>query len=496
VPATVTVNNMTVVHKTSNGISQAFPDVCKTPAPPSPSPVPIPYPNIAMSKDAADTASSVKADGNPIMLSTSKYAMSMGDEAGSLFGVMSNKVKGSANPQMWSMDVKADGKNVFRQLDIMLQNGGSKPINTPPGPNNQPPRPAFGKGQDPDKWKIVKVLWSDTKKKCGDVVKIRTKTQNYPNGVPVAHLIHQSGCKFPHAFTVGRVSGDSVEIDWITMNGAWQKKHKKLKVKAHCSDGVKESSNALEIEVPAEAKVAVAPFDNSSRLLQPVRMPVIGFPPLRTVYLPTGSIVSSIVGFDLEIKKGVFWIHHKIRLAPQRGVVTGKRLEACKKKWKKEIEGVWDRVWKEHRIGCQRGDGCRCRGGCCLFRINVRVSFVSSGEHKVVKLWPGKPKGSSHATASNPEWWNDANWYELKSGMEGNYAVVHAHEFGHNIGMEDEYPDGATLAAYRDVRGSIMQTGTRVMKQHWDTHPAGGAKSIHERFLDMVKDRGYKLLKV
>ena len=51
-PVTVGVNNMSVVHAGSNGISIAFPDVCKTPAPPAPF-VPIPYPNIAKSGDTA-----------------------------------------------------------------------------------------------------------------------------------------------------------------------------------------------------------------------------------------------------------------------------------------------------------------------------------------------------------------------------------------------------------------------------------------------------------
>jgi len=46
---TVGVNNLSVVHKSSNGITIAFPDVCKTPAPPA-SPVPIPYPNIKVSE--------------------------------------------------------------------------------------------------------------------------------------------------------------------------------------------------------------------------------------------------------------------------------------------------------------------------------------------------------------------------------------------------------------------------------------------------------------
>ena len=51
-PVTVGVNKMSVVHAGSNGISIAFPDVCKTPAPPAPF-VPIPYPNIAKSADTS-----------------------------------------------------------------------------------------------------------------------------------------------------------------------------------------------------------------------------------------------------------------------------------------------------------------------------------------------------------------------------------------------------------------------------------------------------------
>ena len=249
-PATVTVNMMTVVHQSSNGISQAFPDVCKTPA--APSPIPLPYPNIAMCSNAADTASTVKADGNPIMIKTSKYAMSSGDEAGSLMGVVSNKIKGSANPQSFSMDVKADGSNVFRQLDMMLQNGGSMPVNTIPGVNMQPPKPGPAKPLNYDKWKIVEVRWSDPKLKCGDMVKIRTKTENYPDGVPVAHVIHKTGLKAMHDLVKGKVSGNAVEIDWITRNWPWNKNPTKLKVKAHGGGGVKESSNELEIEVPQE----------------------------------------------------------------------------------------------------------------------------------------------------------------------------------------------------------------------------------------------------
>lgn len=137
-PATVSVNMRTVVHASSSGICMGFPDVCKTPAPPSPSPIPIPYPNIAKSSDTAQGSTTVKCDGNPIMLEGSNFATSTGDEAGNLGGMMSNTFKGKAEFQMFSFDVKIDGKKVPRLLDIMVLNKLSSP-NTPPFPLMQPP---------------------------------------------------------------------------------------------------------------------------------------------------------------------------------------------------------------------------------------------------------------------------------------------------------------------------------------------------------------------
>ncbi len=123
-PPTVNVNFMTAVHSGSTGMTIAFPDVCKTPAPPAP-PIPIPYPNIAQSSDAADEASNVKFDGSKLMVKGSNFRMSTGDEAGSLQGLVSNKIKGKAEFVNYSFDVKADGKNVCRLADPMTQNMGS-----------------------------------------------------------------------------------------------------------------------------------------------------------------------------------------------------------------------------------------------------------------------------------------------------------------------------------------------------------------------------------
>ena len=62
---TVGVNNLSVVHKSSNGTTIVFPDVCKTPAPPAPH-VPIPYPNISVSSEIAKGTKKTKIDGKKV----------------------------------------------------------------------------------------------------------------------------------------------------------------------------------------------------------------------------------------------------------------------------------------------------------------------------------------------------------------------------------------------------------------------------------------------
>ena len=131
---TVGVNNLSVVHKSSNGVTIAFPDVCKTPSPAGP--IPIPYPNIAMSSDTAKGTKKVKCDGNSTCVKDSNFKMSTGDEAGSAGGgIVSSKIKGKAEFILFSFDVKFEGKNVTRAFDIMLHNDK----NTPPFPVLQAP---------------------------------------------------------------------------------------------------------------------------------------------------------------------------------------------------------------------------------------------------------------------------------------------------------------------------------------------------------------------
>ncbi|HEX5748012.1 MAG TPA: DUF4150 domain-containing protein [Archangium sp.] len=131
---TVGVNNMSVVHKETNGTTVAFPDVCKTPSPGGP--IPIPYPNIARSADTAQGSKTVSVEGKPICLKDSNFSTSTGDEAGTAGGgVASSKTKGKAEFVNYSFDVKVEGKNVARAFDLMLHNNK----NTPPFPLIQPP---------------------------------------------------------------------------------------------------------------------------------------------------------------------------------------------------------------------------------------------------------------------------------------------------------------------------------------------------------------------
>lgn len=130
---TVGVNMLSVVHASSNGVSIAFPDLCKTPTPAGP--VPIPYPNIAKSSDTASGSKKVTFDGESVCLKDSNFSTSVGDEAGIAGGVASSKTKGKAEFVNFSFDVRVEGKNVPRAFDLMLHNNK----NTPPTPVLQGP---------------------------------------------------------------------------------------------------------------------------------------------------------------------------------------------------------------------------------------------------------------------------------------------------------------------------------------------------------------------
>ena len=136
----VYANGMSIACKAASGKSiAAMPDVCFTPplTPATPPGVPIPYPNTGMASDTTDGSKTVQIGGQEVMLKNkSTFKTSTGDEAGSApkKGVVTSKIKGKLNFIAWSMDVKFEGENVPRHLDLMGHNEASDPPNTPPWP--------------------------------------------------------------------------------------------------------------------------------------------------------------------------------------------------------------------------------------------------------------------------------------------------------------------------------------------------------------------------
>ncbi|HEY1309216.1 MAG TPA: DUF4150 domain-containing protein [Vicinamibacterales bacterium] len=118
---TININNLTLCHKQSGGISTAtLPDLCKTP---SAGGQPVPYPNIAYSTDLAGGTTTVKADGGNMCANYgSQFVKSIGDEAGTLGGVTSGTFMKEATWITYSFDVTLEGKGACRLTDKLFHN--------------------------------------------------------------------------------------------------------------------------------------------------------------------------------------------------------------------------------------------------------------------------------------------------------------------------------------------------------------------------------------
>ncbi len=118
---------------TSNKSLGAMADVCMSPPSPPAGPIPIPYPNFSNAGDTDKGSKSVKIRGKPAGLKNkSNYKTSKGNEAATRnfgMGVVTHKIQGKTQYSSWSMDVKIEGQNVPRQLDMTTHNHGSPTFN-------------------------------------------------------------------------------------------------------------------------------------------------------------------------------------------------------------------------------------------------------------------------------------------------------------------------------------------------------------------------------
>lgn len=136
----VFANGREIACKAADGKSIcAFPDVCFTPpqTPATPPGVPIPYPNTGLARDTTYGSRTIKISGKEVMLKNKSYfKKSLGDEAGCApkKGILTSVNRGKVYFTSWSMDVKYEGKNVVRHLDLTTHNHASESGQTAPWP--------------------------------------------------------------------------------------------------------------------------------------------------------------------------------------------------------------------------------------------------------------------------------------------------------------------------------------------------------------------------
>jgi hypothetical protein len=112
--------------KDDNKSTAALPDTCLSPPSPPAGPVPLPYPNTAEASDTTDGSKTVKIGGSEVGLkNTSSYKKSTGDEAATKslgMGVVSHNIQGKMKHAAWSFDVKIEGANAIRHMDMTTHN--------------------------------------------------------------------------------------------------------------------------------------------------------------------------------------------------------------------------------------------------------------------------------------------------------------------------------------------------------------------------------------
>ena len=183
--------------------------------------------------------------------------------------------------------------------------------------------------------------------------------------------------------------------------------------------------------------------------------------------VPNGKFYGWDFKYDALVQDGCFYIRRKIEFEMVRGKDPADKgvanpSEALKARWRREIEDVFSKKFMLHRKECKRGMACDCPDdrGCCSWLIRVRVKWAAG--HGKIKLHKGACQDGGWG---GPNWWYSSHWWELSTHVS---QYVRAHEFGHLIGLYDEYPAGACEAsrAFAQVPDSIMSRGKNVYERH------------------------------
>lgn len=152
------------------------------------------------------------------------------------------------------------------------------------------------------------------------------------------------------------------------------------------------------------------------------------------------------------------WTHIDVRiqLNPDAGLSPA-TLTAAQATWQAGIEGIWNNP--VHTVGGSAAPWKCAKPGEVACRISVKVYWAPSGADHAVNVHVAPPTFRE----------DEKNWYDKTSGWTA------AHEFGHMLGLLDEYVD----AALCPDRGTT-NTGT-IMS-------ATGSTFVPDRLVQWVAD--------
>lgn len=141
------------------------------------------------------------------------------------------------------------------------------------------------------------------------------------------------------------------------------------------------------------------------------------------------------------------WTHIDVRIAlvPDAGI-SAATLNSLQNTWQSGIEGIWNNPMPTPAAAAKPWTCARAREVSC--RVSVKVHWVTSEPHHIVAVHAGS--GST----------DESNWYTSDPG-----STV-AHEFGHMLGLPDEYADAARCPGRAPVgTGTIMDINSSFIPQ-------------------------------
>jgi hypothetical protein len=175
-----------------NKVIAEFPDVCLSPPSPPAGPIPVPYPDTSFSKDMKEGSKTVKIKGQQVMLKDRSYYKTspLGDEAatnGLGANVLTHTITGKTYFVAWSMDVKFEGQNVDRHLDMTTSNHMCAPNPPGTGPTGisagafKPVVPGQRYSDQTCTDAELKTLHDEKDKKCGAIQTAQIPQKVYPD---------------------------------------------------------------------------------------------------------------------------------------------------------------------------------------------------------------------------------------------------------------------------------------------------------------------------